>query len=69
MGRFLEERTVSEPGARVKASELYGAYKNWCEEGGEAPVTGTAFGRSMSDKGFKKSKAGCNYYEDIKLGG
>jgi len=56
--RFLEERCIQKPEAKVKASELYQEYRRWCEENGETPMTNTAFGRRMREKGIEKAKEG-----------
>ena len=55
LGRFLEERTAVGEGFETKAAGLYSAYKAWCAEGGEAPVTATAFGRRMVERGYART--------------
>jgi putative DNA primase/helicase len=66
--RFLEECTIKKLNAKVKASELYQEFKRWAEENGEPGMTGTAFGRRMTEKGFKKRKSmGYTCYQGIGL--
>lgn len=64
VGRFLDSDTlVRGAGFEIKATELYSIYSRWCEEGGERPISGTKFGRTMNDRGINKEerKRG-NYY-------
>jgi putative DNA primase/helicase len=55
---FLKERTTISPEAKVGASELYGSYREWCEESGEKAMTRTMFGRRISSMGFQKKQHG-----------
>lgn len=52
---FLEECTTENPAGRVKASELYAAYKHWCEEAGRLAKSSTKFGLEVA-KRFPKEK-------------
>ncbi len=54
VGRFLDDCCQRSPDARTAARELYLAYRDWVESGGEEPMTETAFGRSLSWRGFEK---------------
>jgi len=47
LARFLEEVCILEEGARVRASELRNAYKIWCEDEGEKPVSPQEFGKLL----------------------
>ena len=67
VGRFLEERTVQAPGEKVAASELYAAFQRWCVENSEQPITGTMFGKRMTEKGFEKVTKPYTHYLGIKL--
>lgn len=68
LGAFLADATVQGAGVSVQAAELYAAYVQWCEENGEHAVSGTAFGRAMTERGFVKRKTmGRNVYEGVGL--
>ena len=55
LGRFIDERCVKVDGFRVNAAALYADYKRWAVEGGErSPLTSTAFGTKLTDRGFTK---------------
>ena len=56
LGRFLEECSVQEPAAEVRASELYQVYQEWCQANGDEPLSGTAFGREFRRRGFAKKR-------------
>ena len=51
---FLEDCTIQGEGYEVKAHEIYDVYQKWREQNGEKDISGTAFGRKMNDRGFKK---------------
>lgn len=52
---FLEECTTERPDGRVKASELYAAYKRWCEACGRLAKSATKFGNEVT-KRFPKER-------------
>lgn len=58
LGRFIEERCTLDDTARVKASDLYKAYSQWCQDNGERYDKQTAFGRSLAERGFDDFKSG-----------
>jgi putative DNA primase/helicase len=58
IGRFLDECCLVSPHVRGKASDLYDAYKKWCEASGEYAVTLTAFGNRLEEQGFLKHRSG-----------
>ena len=52
---FLSECTVAEGGASVAPSDVYTRYESWCEVNGVAgreKLTGVAFGKSLTGKGY-----------------
>lgn len=51
-GPFIAERCVIHRAADVRASELWNAYKAWCEESGTKEQTQTKFGKYLSANGF-----------------
>jgi putative DNA primase/helicase len=67
IAQFLAECTIETETAKVKASDLYEAYKKWCEETGEEPISGNAFGRRMKEKGYERVKAVYVHYIGIGL--
>jgi putative DNA primase/helicase len=58
MGEFLSECCVEQEAASAESFELYRAYKEWSEKQGHAhPMTATAFGLRLGERGFKGDKA------------
>ena len=65
---FLLQRTVREPRAQIKASELYAEYKRWVEESNEDAISKTAFGLRMGEKGFEsRIRGGSSYRVGVRL--
>ncbi len=56
--RFLDERCRVSLVSDVGSTDLYTAYKEWAQNGGERPMTQTRFGSRMADLGFRKERAG-----------
>jgi len=69
LGAFKAQRCYIGDLAKVQAGELYKAYKKWCEDNGEHYITGTAFGRRLSeDEELDKVKdRTCTFYIGIGL--
>ena len=58
LGRFIEERCVTSDVFGASAASLYADYKQWAADGGErSPLTSTAFGTKLADRGFAKRHA------------
>ncbi len=55
---FMEDRCVVEPNASAAASDLYGAYRHWCDDAGEKSITKQAFGRTLAERGFDAAQLG-----------
>src|ERR1019366_2659312 len=55
---FLDERCTPDPSAETPTSELYAAYKAWCEAGGESPLCKRDFGLALQERGFQKARSG-----------
>jgi putative DNA primase/helicase len=51
IGEFLTERCVLDRAATVNATELYHAYRVWCEGSGNDAVTQRTFGASLGERG------------------
>lgn len=49
--QFLESRTVSRAGARIRCKEVFDAYVGWCQERGLEPLSFTRFGTAFKAEG------------------
>lgn len=71
VGRFIDECcTVSRTrdSQDVRARELYGQYRCWCEGNGEKSMTNTAFGLRLQQRKLTKRKTNKGFiYNGIKL--
>lgn len=55
LGRFIDEQCVTGDGCSASGAALYAGYKQWATDGGErTPLTSTAFGTKLADRGFAK---------------
>lgn len=65
---FIQDRCVVDKssGERVKASDLYRAYKDWATENHQYLMSSTKFGREISKK-FDKLKTTHVFYQGLKL--
>ena len=55
---FLTECCILDPQASVTSKQLYKAYGEWCEQGGERPISKTAFGIRLTERGFTQDRCG-----------
>lgn len=53
---FLEEHCVLERDASAASSALYKTYTTWAEGGGVKPVSSTAFGRRLAERGMVQGR-------------
>jgi putative DNA primase/helicase len=51
VGRFLEERCEIGGSFTVPSSEIYAAYRQWAENGGEHPMSQVSFSKRMKNRG------------------
>lgn len=58
--QFIEDECIKEDGARVKASMLYSAYKDWANENGIYKMDNNKFGKKMMEK-FKRKRFNNGY--------
>jgi hypothetical protein len=59
VGDFLTERCVRDSSVRVGASDLYKAFKEWCEVAGERCISQKALGTNLSERpGLSSKKSG-----------
>jgi P4 family phage/plasmid primase-like protien len=69
LGRFLVDECVTGPSSgEAQASEIYAAYRGWCDSGKERPLMQKLFKLEMERKGFpqKRSHRG-TFYQDVSL--
>jgi putative DNA primase/helicase len=67
VAQFLAERCFTGPDYRGRASELYSAYRSWCEHTGEEPFKQKSFGQTMTDRGFKRETSNGTWYVGVAL--
>jgi len=67
IGEFLLMCVAEAPGKTVTRDRLYDCYRRYCGVNGLQPANGNSFGRSLSDKGFKRDKAGIIIYLDVTI--
>lgn len=56
LGEFLTQQCYIEASASVGASDLYKAYREWADAGGEYPLNQTRFGAQLTERGFPAEK-------------
>lgn len=69
IGSFLESCCVTGEYFSINATELYSAYKAWCELNGEFFVNQRRFGMSMTERGHEKHRSNGILYRKITLVG
>ncbi len=67
LGRFLKEKCTFGSGKQVQSSNLYTAYKFWCESNGETPLSLRQFADSLTDRKFERKKSSNTYYVGLSL--
>lgn len=70
IGDFIAECCVLDSQARAWAGELHKAYKQWCEESGDRPMSQKAFGRRLTERGLKRQRGSRGRYcrDGIRVG-
>lgn len=58
VGTFLEECCILQPNVKVNPTDLYDAYKKWCECAGETVLSHRAFGTRLTGRGLKATQSG-----------
>jgi len=67
---FIEECCIVEPGAKEKASKLYGRFVSWYHANiGKKEKSGTWFGKLLSQRFEKNKSEGCVMYHGVALNG
>jgi P4 family phage/plasmid primase-like protien len=69
IAKFLDEKTISADKASVSKIALYQAYRDWCEENGERPITQNQLGREIKNRttATESKTAGFNIFSGIDL--
>lgn len=63
---FIDECCIIRDSEKVKASDVYQAYKQWARDNEQYLMSSTKFGRELSKK-FMRFKSGTNYYKGISI--
>jgi putative DNA primase/helicase len=58
IGAFLKDRCLVHKDAKVSAGQLYAAYKKWCDDNGERPLTQQKLGGALGDRNFRPYRTG-----------
>lgn len=66
VGLFLDECCTE--GGKVKASELYSGYKQWCTDTGEYELSNREFSKRLREKGYVTFKSSVIYWNNLTLG-
>lgn len=56
LGAFLQDYCIEDPECQTLATDLYHAYRKWCEQHGEREQTQTRFGESLAERGFTRDR-------------
>jgi putative DNA primase/helicase len=69
VGNFLAEKCVQGPEYRVKAGDLYAAFKQWAEQNGERCMSQREFGLAMTQRGFQRQPSSGLWYLGVAVSG
>lgn len=64
---FIDETCIIDKTMSCRAGSLYQQYKSWASDNGMRPMTMTAFGTQITQRGFEKRKVGVMKYIGIGL--
>jgi phage/plasmid-associated DNA primase len=62
---FLAERCLQGPRYQAKASVLYAAYKDWCEQNGERSVSNRKFCAALREKGVEQYRNNAPWFRGV----
>jgi putative DNA primase/helicase len=65
--RFIEDYCWIDSAGEVKSSELFKAYRQWCDDNGERAVNGRVFGEEIGKKFDSYRKTSGVHYTGLKL--
>ena len=66
IGRFTTDCCEFSNDAKVRSSELYNAYRDWCKDNGHKPLSSTKFGKRIGER-FEKQRSNGIHYIGIRL--
>ncbi|MBA7583910.1 hypothetical protein ES708_25861 [subsurface metagenome] len=58
VAEFIEQCCIESHQVKIATKELYKAYKDWCEESGDKPISKDAFSRQLTERGYKPIRIG-----------
>ncbi len=64
---FVDEVCVTDETAKIRARDIYAAYRKWCEEAGEYVMNRTRFGLALTERGLRKQTSNGVWYVGIGL--
>ena len=64
---FIDDKCFVDQKESCRASSLYQRYKSWASDGGSKPMSQTAFGQQMAQRGFVKRRSNGWIYDGIGL--
>lgn len=69
LGEFLDEHVVEDRTSITAAKDIYAGYKKWCMESGLRVASAQAFGRKLSERGYKRGRTntGAKGWEGVRL--
>ena len=68
VAEFIADCCEQSEDAQDNSGRLYAAFRTWCEEQRETPMSNTAFGKRLGEKGFAKCRtAGARLRKGLKL--
>jgi putative DNA primase/helicase len=67
LGDFLNDCCVMEPGAEVTNPDIRKAYGAWCERNGERPMSATAFGMRLKERGLVQQRSAARLWVGLGL--
>ena len=69
LGQFIEDCCLVGPNYRTKASDLYEAYKRWCDQQGVMHTIQRTWGMALTERGYerKRGTAGAHWWVGLGL--
>lgn len=67
LGHFVGDSCESKSGGKVRAKDLYAAFKIWCQENGHKPMSNTKFGRKLGNRLERGGDTEGRFYKGIRI--